>query len=272
MTNRNRILSAAAVLVAVGITSTAATASNLSFPGLPWTTTPGGAVSAGQAASVGGATLTVNAVYGDPVQTTVSYALKGEPADGQSGSIVPGTRLVLSDGKILNLTWNATDPARPGVGTMIFPGLPSGDHDVSLEVDGITFASRSVSSRLALRLHVDNRGAYRDSRNSQQVFQFGSAERAITVRSVVRTPMAVVVEGTFDGLSKGAIQSFGRPDVWLVDSEGSRVLTDSGRLGYGGEDRNFQFHFPATKPGLARLEFAKFPATGGNPAMEIVVP
>lgn len=100
----------AAVLAALVMTSTAATASGLDFPGLPWKTTPPSAVVEGQSASAGGATLAVNAVYGDPVQTTISYTLTGQPADGQSGSIVPGTRLVLSSGAILQ-----TRPIRPGL-------------------------------------------------------------------------------------------------------------------------------------------------------------
>lgn len=154
---------------------------------------------------------------------------------------------------------------------MIFPGLPEGDNSVTLEVDGLTFASRTVSARFSVPLHIDTRAAYQDSRSSQEVLRSGSGEAAITIHSITRTPMAVLVEGTFDGLSEGAIQSIRHPDVWLVDSTGARVLTDSGRLGFGDGDRRFQFYFPAVQPGPARLEFARFPASPA-PTMEIVVP
>lgn len=256
-------LASAAVL----LTSAFATAGTVQFPGFPWESSPPTASVIDGAASAQGATLRVTAVYGDPVQTTIAYSLDGLGSESSSGSIVPGTRLVLEDGAIVPLRWNATDPGRPGVGTMIFPALPAGNSTITLEVDGLTFASRAVSARFSIPIRVDNRQAYADSRSSEAVISGGPAGPPVTITSIIRTPAAVVVRGTFDGLSAGAIQAIGRPQVWLIDSAGNRELTDNGRLGFGEGYRQFEFHFPPAIAGSAQLEFGDLAVKGASPPL-----
>lgn len=257
--SRIKLLAGAAFAAVIATSGVAIGASTGAFPGMPWAQAPDDARTTTSSASVDGATLQVVAVYGDPEQTAISYRIAALPKDGVGG-IDGVVQLTTGDGTTLPLRWNAADPSEGAVGTLLFPPLPEGANHVVLDVGRLNFAARSVSATFRIPLDIDTTGPYAESRMTTDAVSGGSGEGAITVKSVSRTPMSVVVRGTFDGLSQEAIESMSRPQVWLVSASGERVLTDSGRFGFGENDREFELHFPNVASGVAEIQFNDLPS------------
>lgn len=271
---RLKLILAGSVLGVAMATSAVAAGTSSEFPGLPWNHSRSIAQFTDGSVTVEGATFQVNAIYGDPEQTVVSYVISGSPADGPTGGgIAGGARLVLEDGTVLPLRWNAAEPTNARIGSLVFPALPRGDIQVRLEVDELNFATRSVAKRLTIPLRIDTTEGYAGSARAQQEFKGGSGDGAVTIRSVSRTPMSTVVRGTFDGLSAPAIQSMGRLDVWLTGPSGERVETDSGRFGFGDGYREFEMRFANVGSGAARIEFSNLPSADGRvTSFELAIP
>lgn len=119
-------------LAAIIATSAVTMGASTGFPGMPWDQAPPDARTATGAASADGATLRVTATYGDPEQTVLSYVISASPEDGIGGIDAP-VRLLLDDGTALPLVWNAADPTRGAVGSLVFPPVPDGANHVVLE-------------------------------------------------------------------------------------------------------------------------------------------
>ncbi len=249
-------------VMAVGLLAVAAPvgigAVDIPFPGgLP--STQGAEVqlaasSSGATARVDGRELGVSRVVADPEQTAIGYEVLGRTEDGEFLTIAPRPRLVLLDGTVATLIGNASAGSR---GTLVFPGLPPGVHEMTLELDGVRFQNADVARRFALSLVVDNRRAYESSARSDVAASTGPGRLSFTVTSVSRTPSLVVVRGRFESMSPDEIQSLGRPEVWLTSGQ-ARVESESGRLGFGDGYREFEIRFPKVPPGEATLELQGF--------------
>jgi len=263
-----------AVLAALAAPAALFATSSIDFPGLPWATSNRGAVetavSARREARVDGAVLRLTGVYGDPEQTVFAYEIEGRSGDAESGAIADKPRLVLQDGSIVPLVWNATDPSRPRVGTLVFAGLPEGLTSATLEVDALTFQTGDVRKRFSIALEIDNRATYAASTKVVETRRLGSGKSAITITEISRTPAIVVLRGTFDGLTPDEIQAMGRPRFALIGADGSRYETESGRFGFRDGYRNFEFRFPSANPGASTLELTGL--AGSSPQFSLSIP
>lgn len=211
-------------------------------------------------ATVGGATFRVTSVLSDPEQTVLGYTVEGGAKQGGFVTVLPGPRLVLSDGTVIELFGNAPDPEVAG-GHLVFPGVPEGNYTATLEMNGIRMATGDIAKRFALPVPIDNGEAFKNSARNvlQQAERSPAASAAsLTIREVTRTPSMVTVRGTFDSLTVDQIQHFGTPDVWLTDAHGTAAALDRGRWGFGADYRDFEFRFALLSSGPATLELRAF--------------
>lgn len=213
-----------------------------------------------QEATHDGRTFRVTGVLADPEQTVVSYRVEGGPSDGGYITPWPGPRLVLEDGTVLRYLFIAGSGKPDGAGSVVFPPLPRGRHEVTLEVDGLQIARSlaeeptAVNGRFTVNLPVDNEQAYGWSARSSVMKQGGRGKGLVTVAEVSRTPSVIVVRGTIDGLTVEEIQRLGRPNIALLTADGRRIESESGRLGFGEDYRGLEARFPAVASGNVTLE------------------
>jgi hypothetical protein len=273
MRSKLLVLAGVVSIVAVGLPAALRASGTVEFPGGLGSVTRGAAN--GQAETVAarvdvdGRVFAVLAVIADPEQTAIAYRVSGTTADGQFVTIGARPRLLLGDGTIVQVTANRQSEEVRSEGTMVFPGLPPGRHDVRLEIDGLRFDAGAIDKRFSVAFSLDNRAAHAASSRIESTVAFGEGAGAITIREIVRTPTLVVVRGTFDGMTADQIQQLGRPEFWLTDKSGRRVSTESGRMGFGDGYRSFELRFPVTEPGPGRIELRGFSGDSSVVSQEV---
>lgn len=207
--------------------------------------------------AVGGASITVKSIYSDPEQTLLGYEVSGSDELG-SFVTIGDARLLLPDGAVLPFAFNAqSGPGAPG--TLVFPGLPQGLIQTTLELDRLQFDKAALGSRVQFFLKVDTREAYAQSAmwTTDQV----SSESPVHLRltSVSRTPTLVVLRGQFAGMTTEDIQSIRRIQASLTYGDGTQTELESARWDFGDGHADVILRFPDGKPGPASLTIALIP-------------
>ncbi len=283
---RRRILLLALVAGILGFAAPVALEAN-SLPLFPGAfksarvgTEQGAATVASAQATVNGRTFRVTGVLADAEQTVIAYHVTGRDGDGAYVMPVHGPRLVLDDGTVVNYRFIMASGRPDGKGSIVFPSLARGVHELTLDVDGLDIrrfptdqAPARVNERFAVRLTVDNVTDYADSAKAAVMKQGGRGKGSFTVTEVSRTASLIVVRGTVDGLSREEIQSLGRPNISLVTADGARIASESGRLGFGDGYRQLEARFPAVPAGPVTLAVAGLsPNPADDALIDLVIP
>jgi hypothetical protein len=261
--NKKRVLiclAAAVALITVPVSLSASGAVDLpgALPGARSAGRDGFVVSLSRETVIDGRHLKVTSVLADAEQTVIGYQWTGAPEDGPFVTIAPRPRLVLEDGTIIPSVGNGQSEEDRSRGSLTFAAVPGGTTKARLEIDGAVFTNNTFQRRFEVTLAIDTGPGYAASIVRTVDIHAGSGPSAVIITRVSKTPSLVVVRGEFKGLTVDQIQQVGRPNVVLVDAQGDRVESESGRMGFGDGYRSFEFRFPAPASSGLTILFSGF--------------